>query len=461
VRKILIAAVLLVGCTAFAFSQANVQRRPVLGILPFTGGTADDGNTIAGLFSHQPYLLSAFTVVPRTSALDALFAEHYVQLSGLTDSDTIAGIGRMLNADYVLSGSIRRLGDRNLLIATIVNVETFEQVAGYYRTYRVIEDIIGFLPSVSRAMVNAALGRDSSRLQSLAIVPFAYRAGISSHDAETLAQILAIEILNTGNYVILPRISTMQTALAEHDFQMLGYTADEGLVALGRAINADLVLNGEITGLGAVNLFMAQILHVRDGSMLGGTSRNYQVITDGIDLMAEIAILLTDPHGAPARIAALHRQRRRAELFGHPARFWSVGVSAGTSFAKPWVIGTLQVTLAPFRNSFVRIGCDFGFISGMEGVGYYSIYPFIHYAFFVPFPSGRGGWHIGAGGGFMIAEYLFDDFTIPRRIPATDFTTGFNIANIIDISYTLRTNFSSAAHKVSVGFTHRFQLRSR
>ena len=132
-KKPLFVAALLAGCVMFAFGQ--VAGRPVLGILPFTGGTGDDGEAIATLISMQPEILAAFTVVPRTAALNALFAEHYFQLAGLTDSDTIAGIGRMLNADYVLSGSIRRLGDRNLFIATIVNVETFEQVSGYHRTY--------------------------------------------------------------------------------------------------------------------------------------------------------------------------------------------------------------------------------------------------------------------------------------------------------------------------------------
>ncbi|MCL2193773.1 MAG: penicillin-binding protein activator LpoB, partial [Treponema sp.] len=166
-RRLLIIAVLLVGCAAFAFSQA----RPVLGILPFTGGTGGDGETIATLISMEPAVMGAFTVVPRTAALNALFDEHYFQLAGLTDSDTIAGIGRMLNADYVLSGNIRRLGNRNLIIATIVNVETFEQVAGYYRTYLTIEEVRDFLPSMSRSMVDDALGRSTERLPSLAMLP--------------------------------------------------------------------------------------------------------------------------------------------------------------------------------------------------------------------------------------------------------------------------------------------------
>jgi len=299
-KKPLFTAALLAGCAMLAFGQA--AGRPVLGILPFTGGTGDDGEAIATLISMQPEILGAFTVVPRTAALNALFAEHYFQLAGLTDSDTIAGIGRMLNADYVLSGSIRRLGDRNLFIATVVNVETFEQVGGYHRTYLTVEEVLDFLPSMSRTLVDATLGRDVSGLPSLAMLPFSMATGVDPLDAETLSMILAIEILNTGAYVVLPRTSTIQAALAEMDFQMLGYTDDVGMAALGRAINADLVLSGGIHRLGALNMFTAQVLRVADGSVVAGASRNYNVIADGVGIMADLALLLT---GGDVQIAAV------------------------------------------------------------------------------------------------------------------------------------------------------------
>jgi len=89
--KKLLVAVLLMGCVVCVFSQT----RPRLGILPFTGATGEDGETIATLLSIQPEILNAFTVVPRTGAVNAILAEQRFQLTGYTDSDTIAGIGRI------------------------------------------------------------------------------------------------------------------------------------------------------------------------------------------------------------------------------------------------------------------------------------------------------------------------------------------------------------------------------
>jgi len=368
-KKPLFAAALLAGCAMLAFGQA--AGRPVLGILPFTGGTGDDGEAIATLISMQPEILGAFTVVPRTAALNAIFAEHYFQLAGLTDSDTIAGIGRMLNADYVLSGSIRQLGDRNLFIATIVNVETFEQVGGYHRTYLTVEEVPDFLPSMSRTLVDATLGRDVSGLPSLAMLPFSMATGVDPLDAETLSMILAIEILNTGAYVVLPRTSTIQAALSEIDFQMLGYTDDVGMAALGRAINADLVLSGGIHRLGALNMFTAQVLRVADGSVVSGASRNYNVIADGVGIMAELAARLTGGDvradvAVAAPLGRTPRQPREPRVPREPRQPRERRERIDGEIPTNWISGEISVLGFGFRydrnlNESFSLGASFFF----------------------------------------------------------------------------------------------------
>jgi TolB-like protein len=448
----------MVSLTLAAFAQA----KPRLAILPFVGGTGGDGETIATLFSFQADIQGAFTVVPRTSAVNAVIAEQAFQESGYTDSDALARIGHMLNADFVVSGHIRRFVDRNLLITSIVEVETFEQMAGDYREYRTIEEIPTLLPEVSRKMIIAAK-KNTFLLPKLAVAPF-YIAnkGVNERDAEVLAQILAIEIINTGRYAVLPRTSTMQAALDELGIQKSGYTSDEGAKALGNAAKAEYVLSVEVRSLGSINMFIAQILHV-NGSLLAGDTRNYKVVEDGMQLMPDLALLLADRAGAQALFDVRaseedirRKQQIRAAFFADPARLWSAGVSAGTSFATPWVIGTVRGTLAPWKHMFFDIGLDAGFITQIEGAGYWSLYPFVRYAAFVPFAK-RGGWYIGAGGGVMLAEYTFDDLTQSKTVYAAEVATGFLFFDFLDISYTLRTDFASVGHKMAVGYVYRFK----
>jgi len=141
----------------------------------------------------------------------------------------------------------------------------------------------------------------------------------------------------------------------------------------------------------------------------------------------------------------------------NPASYlWTVGASIGSTFADPWLVGTVQGTIAPLRNSFIGIGVDFGLVSGMEDVGYYSFYPFVHLAFFMPFAK-KGGWYAGAGGGYLFSRYDFSGTKYSLNLFAADAFAGVNLFNMLDISYTLRTNFDVANHKFAVGYTYRFK----
>jgi hypothetical protein len=139
-------------------------------------------------------------------------------------------------------------------------------------------------------------------------------------------------------------------------------------------------------------------------------------------------------------------------------RLWSLGASVGTSFVAPVFVGTVRGTVAPFNYSFLEVGFDAGFGSGVANVGYYSLFPFAHYAFFLPFPE-KGGWYIGAGGGYMWAGVDFPEGYVPITGFGADAVTGFNLFNMIDISYTVRADFSTmtVVSKLSVGYAYRFK----
>jgi len=185
-------------------------------------------------------------------------------------------------------------------------------------------------------------------------------------------------------------------------------------------------------------------------------------------------------------------------MFQDPTRFWSVGASFGFTTGTPFSIGTVQATLAPWRRWFFRVGCDFGFggsdtiwvrytqwdVSPWDNEPWHtghrhhyhvtsssSITPFAHLAFFLPFRT-RGGWYIGAGGSLTRARYNVQSpyrvQTAIRTIGALDLTTGFNLGNWVDISYTLRTPtliptqfLDRGIHRVTAGFTWRIQQRDR
>ena len=143
-----------------------------------------------------------------------------------------------------------------------------------------------------------------------------------------------------------------------------------------------------------------------------------------------------------------------------PAKFWSVGLAVGSSFTIPWLVGTVHGTIAPFKYSFLELGFDFGLIAAESRVkNYYSLYPFAHYALFMPFTDKIGA-YAGIGGGYYMVSYKFDDAgnsDYSENFLAASATAGMNFFNMINVSYTMKTNFTGLMHKASVGYTYRFR----
>jgi TolB-like protein len=286
-RLMTVPVLMLVAAAVFA------QVKPRLAILPFTGGSPEDAETIAEFFSFEDEINRVFIPVPRTRAIENLMKEQEFQRSGLTDSDTIAELGKQLNADYVLAGHIAALGDSKLLLITIINVNELRQIAGDYREYRRIESVIDVMPDMAKRIGGAATRRVSG-LPGLAVLPFnALSSGVNQQDAEILAQLLATEIANSGHYAVYPRTKAIEKVMEEHHIEQSGMTDRESMKAIGEAVNAQYVLSANVRRLGEDNYFSASILHIVEASQGKGTREKYQTVADGLTLMPKIAQTLT------------------------------------------------------------------------------------------------------------------------------------------------------------------------
>jgi hypothetical protein len=148
-------------------------------------------------------------------------------------------------------------------------------------------------------------------------------------------------------------------------------------------------------------------------------------------------------------------------LFQGNPRFWSAGAAVGSSFAAPWIVGTVQGTASFLPYTIVELGCDFGFVHGYRDEGdmeYFSIYPFGHFNGYVPLGP-LGGFYGGAGGGAMLAFYTLEGERKPYAVPAFDVTAGLYVGkkrHYLTAGYTLRTDFGRINSKVSLGYSYRF-----
>ncbi|MDR1903773.1 MAG: penicillin-binding protein activator LpoB [Treponema sp.] len=471
--------ILIMVCfvTVFGFSAFS-QSKQKLAILPFTGGTDEDGETIAELFSYDNELNNVFSPIPRTSITRAMQKErNFQRASGITDPDTIASIGKELGAQFVVAGNITILGKQKLLIISIIKIDDLQQIAGDIQIYNDIGEIANKLPEMAKNIVQATK-TNRTNFDKLAIVPFQLKESTNESDADVLAQVLAIYLVNGGKYAIYPRTSSLEQVQDEYANQRNGETADENIIDIGKGTNPGYVLAGAARKLGTTrNMFNASIISLGTGLQIKGKSVDYTNLDDGIKIMQKLADELSmteaelsgrnlnDPGIEPAVKPNDAPGLNLDTMFWDDGKkLWSIGLNAGSSFAAPWAIVSVQATISPLRYMFIEGGCDFGFIHGYSqrgDVSYHSFYPFAHAGGLVPLGK-YFLWYIGAGGGYMMASYKDKDEDNVLTVRAFDAVSGMYIGkrhHYLNLGYTLRVNIKDTEkinHKAFAGYSYRF-----
>ena len=126
------------------FSQEKIK----VAVLPFSSVNEEEGDTISSIFANELSKRKVYTVLTRNSQMEKAMKELNFQRKGMTDENTIAEIGKALNAQYVMAGSISKLGRNNTLVVSMINVETLENLTGSSKTFRNIEDVIQYVPQI-------------------------------------------------------------------------------------------------------------------------------------------------------------------------------------------------------------------------------------------------------------------------------------------------------------------------
>ena len=239
---------------------------------------------------------------------------------------------------------------------------------------------------------------------------------------------MVVEIMESNSRITVVERQRIENLQRELNFSLTGLVSDDTAQRIGHKIGAATLIYGTF----------------RKGN--NGNSHR-MIITASVTETAQIMI---------SKTYDLRMDSRLADISGdNSARLWTLGFSGGSSFSKPLLIGTIRGTIAPFRYSFLSLGIDAGILSRKSGEDYYSISPFAHYAFFWPFD--KGGLYAGAGVSYWHSKTtMSEEITIERKLLA-DAIIGTNVFNLLDISYTLRTNFAKVTNKFSVGYTHRFK----
>jgi formylglycine-generating enzyme len=281
--------------TASSSDNQIAAKKDLLVLFPFTGGNSTDGESIVSSLNRQQVLRDAFndTMVVTQSRIAALGFEHRFQQNfGIIDADTIFELGKELKASHVIAGHITKLNNQNLIIVSIMDVESLQQIAGDYRTYDTIEEISRLIPDIAKKLA-AAVALDTSGLEGLSVPPFYISRDVNQNDAMVLAQILACDLANLGSYAVLPRTDSFEKVMEELERQRSGDTSSERNKRLGKGRDAVYVLDGHVERWGqSLTKFTADILYL-DGRTKKTAEEEYTDRSQGFYLMPKLAAQLS------------------------------------------------------------------------------------------------------------------------------------------------------------------------
>jgi hypothetical protein len=155
--------------------------------------------------------------------------------------------------------------------------------------YDNIEELPKKIPGMMRTLL-PLLDVNTSGLKRLAVLPVG-AANLS--DADTLAQMLAVFLLQNKRYAIYPRTSSLEKVQEEFKTQRSGVTADRNAAQSGYGVNPEYVLSVASRKLGVQNMFNASIIDLAAGTLLLGKQMNYGTLNNGISAMKLIAKALS------------------------------------------------------------------------------------------------------------------------------------------------------------------------
>jgi tetratricopeptide (TPR) repeat protein len=121
----------LAGAVAEIASKSQAQGKTAIAIVQLAAPSAEISGFIADELSALLVKSGKFTVLTRGSALDAVTAEHNLQMSGIVSDKDIVGVGHYLGAKVVVAGTFSRYAEFCQLRLRAIDVRSSEIVVQY------------------------------------------------------------------------------------------------------------------------------------------------------------------------------------------------------------------------------------------------------------------------------------------------------------------------------------------
>ena len=270
--------------------------RPTVAILDFDGQgvEASDVQTLTERMRTEIGNTNAVRLIER-KAVEKIMEEQGFQQTGCTSDECAAEVGQLLGVQFMVSGTIGRMGKKYTIDCKMFSVETGETVRAKNATFE--GDISGLLLEMQimaweiaglEAPANLKLKRAGSETtRTLAVLDFEGR-GITVLEAKTLTDRFTTALAGTKKVIMVER-GTMTDVLEEQGFEAGECASDECAAEVGAMLGVESMISGAIGKLGDTYTIDAKMFSVATGAAESMKSITYSGKVDG--LIVEIEVL--------------------------------------------------------------------------------------------------------------------------------------------------------------------------
>ncbi len=154
-KKIFIAVFLC--AIVFARAMAQASGNPVVVIAPFEaqGVQAEEANVITEMFTSEYATTGLANVVDRNS-FDKIKKELSFQASDWSNSDKVAELGKALNANQVVVGTITSFREQVIVSIKVIDINSTTILASHVEKLRAIDGIVGRMPKICKTLASKA-----------------------------------------------------------------------------------------------------------------------------------------------------------------------------------------------------------------------------------------------------------------------------------------------------------------
>ena len=248
--------------------------------------------------------------------LESILNEQGLQQSGCTTDECAAEVGQLLGAQFMINGSIGKLGNTYTIDAKMVSVTTGAAERAKTVTYEgevsglIVEmeilawEIVG-LEAPQRLLMKRKVQSAADNKMTVAILDFEPR-GISTLEAQTLTDRFATEINNTGKVVLVDR-NSMREVMQEQGYTEVECSSEECAAEVGAMLGVQFMISGAIGKLGDTYTIDAKMFEVATGAAAKTKNTTYIGKVDG--LITEIEVLAWEMVGLDPPEKLLKRRK--------------------------------------------------------------------------------------------------------------------------------------------------------